>query len=66
MGVIEQIEAEIEKLDAKAFAELRDWFLDHMHARWDEQIEADAAAGRLDFLAEEAQDAERGGSTRPL
>jgi hypothetical protein len=63
MGVIEQIEAEIEKLDARAFAELRDWFLDHMHARWDEQIEADAAAGRLDFLAEEAQEAERGGGT---
>ena len=45
MGVIEQIEAQIEKLDAKAFAELREWFLDHMRARWDEQIGADAAAG---------------------
>jgi hypothetical protein len=66
MGVIEQIEAQIERLDAKAFAELRDWFLDHMHARWDEQIGADAAAGRLDFLIEEANEAERGGSTRPL
>jgi hypothetical protein len=66
MSVIEQIEAQIERLDAKAFAELRDWFLDHMHARWDEQIGADAAAGRLDFLIEEANEAERGGSTRPL
>lgn len=66
MGVIEQIEAQIEKLDAKAFAELRDWFLDHMQARWDERIEADAAAGRLDFLIDEANEANRGGSTRPL
>ncbi len=66
MGVIEQIEAQIEMLDAKAFAELRDWFLDHMHARWDEQVEADAAAGRLDFLIEEARKAERDGKTRPL
>jgi hypothetical protein len=37
-----------------------------MHARWDEQIDADSAAGRLDFLIDEANEAERGGSTRPL
>jgi hypothetical protein len=66
MGVIEQIEAQIEQLDAKAFAELRGWFLDHMHARWDEQIEADAAAGKLEFLVDEAEHAERGGQARPL
>ena len=66
MGVIEQIEAQIEKLDAKAFAELREWFLDHMRARWDEQIGADAAAGRLDFLIDEARQAELGGNPRPL
>ncbi len=66
MGVIEQIEAQIEKLGAKAFAALRGWFIDHMHSRWDEQIEADSAAGKLDFLVEEASEAERRGETRPL
>jgi len=66
MGMIERIEAEIEKLDEKSFAELRDWFIDHMHARWDEQIAADSASGRLDFLIEEADDAGRSGSARPL
>ncbi|MEA2693117.1 MAG: hypothetical protein QOJ16_2504, partial [Acidobacteriota bacterium] len=44
----------------------RDWFMDHMHERWDQQIEADSAAGRLDFLVEEASEAERRGATRPL
>lgn len=66
MGAIEPIEAQIEQLDAKAFAELRGWFLDHMQARWDEQIEADSAAGRLDFLVDEAEQAEQGGQARPL
>ena len=66
MSVIEQIEAQIEQLDAKNFDELRDWFIDHMHDRWDQQIEADSAAGKLDFLVEEAAEAERRGETRPL
>jgi len=66
MGVIEQIEAQIEKLDDGSFAELRAWFIDHMHARWDEQISADSPSGRLDFLIEEADAAARSGSARPL
>jgi DNA mismatch repair ATPase MutS len=66
MSVVEQIEAQIEKLDAKTFDELRDWFMDHLHERWDQQIEADSAAGKLDFLVEEASEAEQRGATRPL
>jgi len=66
MGVIEHIEAQIAQLDAKAFAELREWFIDHMHARWDEQLAADSAAGKLDFLTTEAAQAQETGQTRPL
>jgi hypothetical protein len=66
MSALAQIEAQIEQLDPKAFEELRDWFLHHMHERWDRQIEADSAAGKLDFLIEEAVQAEQRGETRPL
>jgi hypothetical protein len=59
MGVIENI-------DAQSFAALRDWFIDHVHARWDKRLEADSAAGKLDFLLDEAAEAERRGETRPL
>ena len=66
MSDVEQIERQIEGLDDLAFAKLRQWFIEYDHARWDRQIEADAAAGRLDFLADEALAEHRAGKTRPL
>ncbi len=33
---------------------------------WERQIEADSAEGKLDFLIEEAAQAEQRGETRPL
>jgi hypothetical protein len=54
MTEIEQIESEIQRLDDEAFARLREWFIEYSHARWDTQIAADSADGKLDFLAEEA------------
>jgi hypothetical protein len=35
-------------------SQLADWVLDLDEQRWDEQIERDIAAGKLDFLAQEA------------
>jgi len=66
MTEVEQIEQQIEHLDDRAFARLRDWFIEYDHARWDRQIEDDAASGKLDFLAEEARAEHRAGKTRPL
>ena len=66
MSDIEVIEREIERLDDKAFARLRDWFIEYDHARWDCQIEADSKAGKLDSLVEEALAEHRAGKTRPL
>jgi len=42
---------------------LATWFDDVKNCAWDEQMEADAAAGKLDFLFEEAE-AERAKGTR--
>jgi hypothetical protein len=51
---VEQIEAEILKLSPKELTQLTDWVLDLDEQQWDKQIESDAAAGKLDFLAKEA------------
>lgn len=66
MSEVEQIERQIERLDDRAFARLRQWFIEYDHARCDRQIEADSAAGKLDSLAEEALAEHRAGKTRPL
>ena len=61
MSDVEQIERQIQSLDDQAFARLRQWFIEYDHARWDRQIEADSAAGKLDFLADEALAEHRAG-----
>ncbi len=54
MSTIEQIEAAILKLSPQELSQLADWVLDLDEQHWDEQIERDIAAGKLDFLAREA------------
>ena len=66
MSEVEQIEQQIERLDEQAFARLRQWFVEYDHARWERQIEADSASGKLDFLIDEALAEHRAGKTRPL
>lgn len=54
MSTVEQIEAAILKLSPQELSKLADWVLDLDEQHWDEQIERDVAAGKLDFLAQEA------------
>jgi hypothetical protein len=54
MSTVEQIEAAILKLSSQELSQLADWVLDLDEQRWDEQIKKDIAAGKLDFLAQEA------------
>jgi hypothetical protein len=54
MSTVERIEAEILKLSPKELTQLTDWVLALDEQAWDEQIEQDIAAGKLDFLAQEA------------
>jgi hypothetical protein len=66
MTKLEQIEKSTEALsphELKAFAK---WFEAFQADMWDMQIEADARAGRLDELAEQALAEIRAGRTRPL
>ena len=54
MSTVTEIEAAIKKLPPEQFAELRDWIAALDAQRWDAQMEADAAAGKLDKLAAKA------------
>jgi hypothetical protein len=54
MSTVVEIESAITNLPKKEFWELATWFDDVKNRAWDEQMEADAAAGKLDFLFEEA------------
>jgi hypothetical protein len=66
MSTVEQIEAAILKLSPQELSQLADWVLDLDEQRWDEQIERDVAAGKLDFLAQEALAEFEAGNCRTL
>ncbi len=66
MTKLEQIKASIESLSAEEIAKLRDWFDDLDGRLFDEKIERDAKAGRLEGLADEALAEHARGSSRKL
>jgi hypothetical protein len=55
MRKVEHIEQQIRELSTAEFAELRDWVLERDWVAWDAQIEADAAAGKLDGVLSDAK-----------
>ena len=66
MTKLEKIEQEISALDPKDVRKLADWLDEYKAELWDRQMEADAKAGKLDNLAEQALADHRAGRTRPL
>jgi hypothetical protein len=66
MTRIEELESAIDALPADQYSMLRDWFWERDWAKWDREIEVDAASGKLDSLFQEAQDAKANGTLRPL
>jgi len=63
---IEDLENAVAKLPPDQFAQFRDWFEAFDAARFDEKIERDAKAGKLDRLAEQALADLREGPAREL
>jgi hypothetical protein len=49
-----EIKHAVRELSPQEFAELRKFIADQDHAAWTEQMDDDAAAGKLDFLFDEA------------
>jgi hypothetical protein len=63
---IKEIESAIERLPPSELAELARWF-DEFQARiWDEQLEQDVEAGRLDALLKQAEQDFEQGQCEPL
>jgi len=65
MSRVDVIERQVQDLSTEELAEFRRWFEEFDAAVWDQQIECDALAGKLDALAETAlQEHADGQSTR--
>ena len=58
MARVDQIKSDIEALSPEDFAQLREWLAEKDWQLWDEQLEKDAASGKLEFLRKEAEAAE--------
>lgn len=66
MSTVEEITAAIERLPAEEVIRVRAWLAEYAERLWDEQIERDERAGRLDALIDRALEEHRAGRTRPL
>ena len=66
MGKIEDIEKAVSELGPEELARFRAWFEAFDAARFDQKIERDAKAGKLDKLANEAIADFRKGRAREL
>jgi hypothetical protein len=60
------VETAVEQLSEEEYGEFRRWFLQRDWEVWDQQLEADAASGKLDFLVREAREAKASGKLRKL
>ena len=55
MSRVEEIEAAIDGLPPDEYRHIVQWFRLREQRRWDEQMDADCATGKLDFLFDEAE-----------
>jgi len=51
---IEDLKNGTKQLNQQELAEFRRWFIEYDWEAWDSEIEEDAAAGKLNYLAEKA------------
>jgi len=63
---VQEIETAIQKLKPQEIHEVADWLQELREELWDKQIQADAKAGKLDKLMEEAKQDYLAGRCKPL
>ncbi len=63
---VEELEKAVSQLPRKELARFTAWFQNYLSQAWDQQMEADAEAGKLDELIEKAKKDHRAGRTTPL
>jgi hypothetical protein len=61
MSTVREIEDAVRQLSEEDRAAFRAWFAEFDAGQWDRQLEADVAAGRLDWLINEAREDLRAG-----
>jgi len=66
MTKVQEIERAVLTLPKADYSRFRQWFLEEDWKKWDEQLDADVKAGKLDFLAAEALEAKKRGKLRTL
>ena len=66
MSTVQEIESAIAQLEPKDVHAVADWLQEFREELWDRQIGADAKAGRLDKLMEEAKQDYQAGRCKPL
>jgi hypothetical protein len=66
MSTVAEIENAIKKLPPEKIWQVGDWFDEFREELWDGQIDADAKAGKLDKLMEEAKQDYLAGRCKPL
>lgn len=66
MSTVLEIESALRQLPEQDAWKVADWLQDYLADKWDRQIDADIAAGRLDKLADQALADHRAGKTKPL
>jgi hypothetical protein len=63
---LNDLENAVADLSGDELAQFRSWFSKYDADAWDQQIEADAAAGKLDALADQALQQHRAGQSKEL
>lgn len=66
MTKVQRLEQEIKGLTPSELSAFREWFHEYDSVAWDKQIEQDAAANKLDKLAEKALADHKAGRTREI
>jgi hypothetical protein len=63
---VEEIEAAITNLSPEELARLANWFTEFHWRAWDQELETDVRAGKLDDLARQAREDFAAGKCKPL
>ena len=66
MSNVDKLKTEIERLPQEEFTEPVRWLSEKNWERWDKQIEADSAVGKLDFVVREALEEKAKGMLKDL
>ncbi len=61
MSTVQEVEEAIRKLSPEDRAAFREWYAKFDAEEWDRRLEADVAAGQLDWLVQESRDDRQSG-----